>query len=371
MKKLLKSIISCISIIAIIAAIMPVSVFAHKSFSWGVCNVSLCDGNDEYRFLEIDDSVKLVNATSHTMTKELIIENVNKHVAKQQRTLKAVVEDNDDYYINCYKDNVCYTKDCPNSIFVGYCANSHGFPAEGLARAKGTFYQNYVYEYWRLENEIYKTVNGIDVPQIVDFFKAEDINMNEPIPLRELPCDYTGYTRGALYEVIGEPFTGDDGITHGFAEQTITPAATPTPTSVPTTPPEAVDKINEIKNSGDIENTLLVIDTDGVLTLAINGEIVEFPDLQPFIDTRGRTQIPVRALAEAFNCDVNWDSRISTAIINGNGKLITIAINSAIMTVNGVDTTMDTTAMLKDDRTCVPIRYIAEALGLTVRYEKV
>ena len=370
MKKLLKSILSCISIIAIIATIMPASVFAHKHRSWGTYNGNLFDGTEEYVFC----GNELVNVMGKPMTKELIINDLNESIEAKQYDLKAVVENKDDYYINCYK-NVCYVPRCANNNDSnpdrGYCSNSHGFPAEGLATAKGTFYQNYVYEYWRLENEIYKTVNGTDVPQIVDFFKAEDINMNVPIPLRELPCNYTGYVRGYPDEVIGEPYTSDDGITHGFVEQTIAPVPTPTPTPVPTTPPEAVEKINDIKNKTDVENTLLVIDTDGVLTLAVNGEIVQFPDVQPFIDVNSRTQIPVRAVAETFNCEVNWDGRISTAVINGNNKLITIAINSDIITVNGVDTPMDTTATLKDDRTCVPIRYIAEALGLTVQYEKV
>ncbi len=370
MKKLFKTIMLLAMISALLLACTS-SVFAHKSMSWGTYSESLFDGTEEYVFVKDE----LVNVMGRTTTKELILDDLNDYITKQHRTLKAVTENKDDYYINCYKNNTCYVPRCPKNNDSnpdrGYCPNSHGFPAEGLARAKGTFYQNYVYEYWRLENEIYKAVNGTDVPQIVDFFKAEDINMNVPIPLHELPCNYTGYVRGRHNEVVGEPYTGDDGITHGFVEQVITPVATPTPTPVPTAPPKAVEKLNSIKREQNIENTLYVFDTDGILTLAVNGKIVKFPDVQPFIDGNGRTQIPVRAVAETFNCDVNWDGRISTAIINGNGKLITIAINSDIITVNGVDTRMDTTATLKNERTCVPVRYIAEALGLTVKYEKV
>lgn len=203
-------------------------------------------------------------------------------------------------------------------------------PGRALERAKGTFYQDYVYNYWKQYTEAYAIDTGHNIPSVEAFFAAEGITLNN-----------------------------------------VALVPTPTPTPVPTTPPKAVEKINDIKNKTDVENTLIVIDTDGVLTLAVNGEIVQFPDVQPFIDMNSRTQIPVRAVAETFNCEVNWDGRISTAIINGNNKLITIAINSDIITVNGVDTPMDTTATLKDDRTCVPIRYIAEALGLTVKYEKV
>ena len=206
------------------------------------------------------------------------------------------------------------------------CTNCPGW---ALERAKGTFYQDYVYNHWKQINEIYASYKD-SIPSVEAFFAAEGITLNN-----------------------------------------VALVPTPTPTPVPTTPSKAVEKINDIKNKTDVENTLIVIDTNGVLTLAVNGEIVQFPDVQPFIDVNSRTQIPVRAVAETFNCEVNWDGRISTAVINGNNKLITIAINSDIITVNGVDTKMDTTATLKADRTCVPIRYIAEALGLTVQYEKV
>lgn len=378
MKKLFRTMM-LLAMISTLLLSCTSSVFAHKSKSWGVYQQKIVDGVNEYVFV----GNELIDIMGRTTTKESVIDDISKSINAKQYALNIVTKkqdtskDNYNYYINCYKNNPCYTKRCANSddapdaSYGGYCPNSHGFPTEGLNRAKGTFYQNYVYEYWRLENEIYKAVNGTDVPQIVDFFKAENINMNVPIPLRELPCNYTGYVGNHHNEVVGEPYTGDDGITRGFAEQVITPVATPTPTPVPTTPPKAVERINSIKREQNVENTLYVFDTDGVLTLAVNGEIVKFPDVQPFIDNHGRTQIPVRALAETFNCDVNWDGRISTAIINGNGKLITIAIDSTVITVNGVDTVMDTTAMLKDERTCVPIRYIAEALGLTVKYEKV
>ena len=379
MKKNIKTIIT-ITLSMILLAISVTTVFAHKSSTWGVYQQDIVDGTEEYVFV----GDKLMDIMGRTTTKKSVIDDINESINAKQYALNIVTKkqdtskDNYNYYINCYKNSPCYTKRCANSDdapdapYGGYCPNSHGFPAEGLARAKGTFYQNYVYEYWRLENEIYKTVNGTDVPQIVDFFKAENINMNIPIPLRELPCNYTGYIGHNGDQTIGEPYTGDDGITRGFAEQIISPPApTPTPTPVPTAPPKAVEKINDIKSKTDVKNTLIVIDTDGVLTVAVNGEIVKFPDLQPFVNAAYYTQIPVRAVAETFNCDVDWDGKTSTVIIKGNDKLITLTIGSYNMTINGVDTPMETCAMLKDERTCVPLRYIAEALGLTVKYEKV
>lgn len=202
-------------------------------------------------------------------------------------------------------------------------------PGRALERAKGTFYQDYIYDYWKQYNEIYAEATGHNIPSVEAFFA------NEGTPLKA-------------------------------AE----PIATPAPTPVPTAPPKAVEKLNDIKSKTDVKNTLIVINADGYYTIAVNGEIVKFPDLQPRMHL-DRVFIPVRAVAETFNCDVTWDGRISATIINGNGRLITLAIGNDIMTVNGVDTKMDVEPVLIDERTCVPIRYIAEALGLTVKYENV
>lgn len=42
--------------------------------------------------------------------------------------------------------------------------------------------------------------------------------------------------------------------------------------------------------------------------------------------------------------------------------------DSDIMTVNDKSIQMDTSAIIKDDRTYIPVRFVAEALGLTVEW---
>ena len=55
--------------------------------------------------------------------------------------------------------------------------------------------------------------------------------------------------------------------------------------------------------------------------------------------------------------------------INGNGVNILLTIGSDIINVNGKPTKMDTAAMAMDERTYVPVRYVAEAMGYNVKYE--
>ncbi len=109
-----------------------------------------------------------------------------------------------------------------------------------------------------------------------------------------------------------------------------------------------------------------------VLTVKYNGEAVTFPDAQPFVDESSRTLIPVRFVAETMGADVSWDSDAQAAVIEQNGITITVPIGSDTISVTKDGSTstvkMDTAAVLANDRTYVPIRYVAEALDAWVGY---
>ena len=103
-----------------------------------------------------------------------------------------------------------------------------------------------------------------------------------------------------------------------------------------------------------------------------NGQLVEFPDAQPFIDSNNRTLIPVRFATEAIGADVSWDQAKRTAIIEKNGIKVEVPIDSEkiYITEDGKTTTvkMDTEAILSEGRTYVPIRFVAESLGAWVGF---
>lgn len=107
-------------------------------------------------------------------------------------------------------------------------------------------------------------------------------------------------------------------------------------------------------------------------SVRVNGELVVFPDAQPFGDENNRTLIPVRFVTEEMGADVSWDQANMTAIIKKSGITVKITIGKQDIQVikNGKTTTvtMDTVAVGKDGRTFVPIRFVAEALGAYVDY---
>ena len=103
-----------------------------------------------------------------------------------------------------------------------------------------------------------------------------------------------------------------------------------------------------------------------------NGYIVEFPDAKPFVDENSRTLIPVRFATESLGATVTWDNPTQTATISKNGVTVDVKIDSDTLTVTEKGTTktvqMDTKAIVKDNRTYVPIRFVAESLGGFVDY---
>lgn len=109
-----------------------------------------------------------------------------------------------------------------------------------------------------------------------------------------------------------------------------------------------------------------------VLTVKYNGEAVIFPDAQPFVDENNRTLIPVRFVAETMGAKVSWNQETQTAVIEQNGITITVPIGSDTISITKDGGTnavkMDTAAIIREGRTYVPIRFVAEVLGAWVGY---
>ena len=106
------------------------------------------------------------------------------------------------------------------------------------------------------------------------------------------------------------------------------------------------------------------------LSITLNGAPV-ITDVPPYIENN-RTMVPVRAISEAFGADVKWNSEKRLVTITGaNGTVIELTIGDPVLSVTKEGSspkpvTMDVSAVLKDSRTFVPVRFIADALGLSV-----
>lgn len=102
----------------------------------------------------------------------------------------------------------------------------------------------------------------------------------------------------------------------------------------------------------------------------LNGNIVNFPDQQPII-IDGRTMVPVRAISEALDWNVDFENTPygGKVTLSNSKHFVIFYINYKVFYVDGKAYSMDTSAQIVSNRTLIPLRFAAEALGLTVNYD--
>lgn len=102
----------------------------------------------------------------------------------------------------------------------------------------------------------------------------------------------------------------------------------------------------------------------GNISVTVNGKAVNFD--QPPIIVNDRTLVPVRAIFEVLGASVDWNNDTETVTSKRGNVTITLTIGSNIMYKNGTAITLDVPAQIVSDRTLVPVRAIAEAFDCNV-----
>lgn len=95
----------------------------------------------------------------------------------------------------------------------------------------------------------------------------------------------------------------------------------------------------------------------------------------PFVNYEGRTMVPLRAFAETVGYDVGWNDSTKEITLKhktGIGNIVIFQIGSYDYKVKfselgtGAGKVMDTCPIIYGERTYIPLRYAAEALGYKV-----
>ncbi len=97
----------------------------------------------------------------------------------------------------------------------------------------------------------------------------------------------------------------------------------------------------------------------------VNGKLIEF-DVKPLINEDDRTLVPIRFIAENLGAKVGWNQDLKEVTITKDNKTIKLKIGEKKANVNNEVIKFDTKAILEDGRTLVPVRFISETLGVTV-----
>jgi hypothetical protein len=100
----------------------------------------------------------------------------------------------------------------------------------------------------------------------------------------------------------------------------------------------------------------------------IDGDRVIFSDQEPVI-VKGRTLVPMRTVFEAMNGEVEWEPSTKRVTIRWQGSQVAVFVGSTQAWVNGMKRTLDVPPVILNDRTMIPLRFIAESFGLSVDWE--
>ena len=107
-----------------------------------------------------------------------------------------------------------------------------------------------------------------------------------------------------------------------------------------------------------------VLAANGDITVLLNGTALEF-DVPPQI-LNGRTMVPMRKIFESLGAVVTWDAQSRTATGRKGDTVVNVSVDSTTLFKNGVPITLDVPPKIINNRTLVPVRAIAESFDCAV-----
>lgn len=104
----------------------------------------------------------------------------------------------------------------------------------------------------------------------------------------------------------------------------------------------------------------------------VNDELIQFPEVQPFIDNAGTLQVPLRVLSEKLGYQVGWARQESDIVVTLMNKQQTIQLTTdekqAI--VNSKKISLESSPTLYQGNTYVPLRFITETFGSPIEWNE-
>jgi len=192
------------------------------------------------------------------------------------------------------------------------------------------------------------------------------------------------YEEGDVFAAMGEDFqdihmevvNGSITVTGGSDE----PVATPTP--VQTSKPSyggggGGGSSSSGKNNSSFasvtntpkpvqNNSDKIILTIGKKEATVFGEKIT-NDVAPVVKN-DRTMLPIRFIAEALGAKVGWNANEQIVTVTKDSTIIVITIGSDKALVNNKQVILDSVAYIENDRTYLPIRFVTENIGADVKW---
>ena len=112
--------------------------------------------------------------------------------------------------------------------------------------------------------------------------------------------------------------------------------------------------------------------TIGSPTYLLNGSY-QAMDAAPYIKN-SRTYLPIRYVGYAMgltDADIQWDEAAQMVTLTKGTTVVSLVIGNPVMFKNGTPVTMDVVPEITNDRTCLPIAWVAQAFGHTAVWDPI
>jgi len=108
---------------------------------------------------------------------------------------------------------------------------------------------------------------------------------------------------------------------------------------------------------------------DNSIHIVVNTGFLNNMDIKPRIEN-GRTLVPLRAIAEELDFKVHWEGPSQTIYIWQDSIKISLTIDNKAAFINSKEIMLDVPPKIVSGRTLISLRFVSEALGQNVVYEK-
>jgi hypothetical protein len=135
---------------------------------------------------------------------------------------------------------------------------------------------------------------------------------------------------------------------------------------VPLTKEEYDEQVNTYETSSIYKPTIVVSKNNKNINISIGTEAIDFKDTEPFADSSGHTQIPLRFVAEAVGASVLWQGDNQTVIIEKDGIKTELYIGTNKILKDNKEVLIDTAPFIMNDRTFISLYSIKEIFGYNV-----
>lgn len=92
-------------------------------------------------------------------------------------------------------------------------------------------------------------------------------------------------------------------------------------------------------------------------------------DKSPFVENN-RTYLPLRAVSENLGALVDWNGQTKIITISKKDVTVILRVGNNVAKVNNIEVKLDVAPKIKDNTTYVPVRFVADYLGVSVDYYK-